>query len=89
MNQNSLETKNRLKNERGVKKNAKNTLRTHELIQTPNTGGHKVVRATIPSKIHGSYTNWWISGPLTQAPRGGETLKEKNKNGGGEGPHPI
>jgi hypothetical protein len=55
------------------------------LIQIPNTGGHEVVRATIPSKIHGSYTNRLISGPLSQAPRGGETLKEKMKNGGGEG----
>jgi hypothetical protein len=71
--------KNRLKNERGEKKNAKNTSRTHELIQTLNTGGHEVARATIPSKIHGSYTNRWISGHLTQAPRGEKTLKEKIK----------
>jgi hypothetical protein len=66
------------------KKNAKNRSRTHELIQTPNTGGHEVVKATIPSKIHGSYTNRWISGPLSHKHlRGGETLKEKMKNGGG------
>jgi hypothetical protein len=57
--------KNRLENERGKKKNAKNTSRTHKLIQTLNIGGHEVVRATIPSKIHGSYTNRWISGPLS------------------------
>jgi hypothetical protein len=58
--------KNRLKNKRGKKKkNAKNTSRTHELIQIPNTGRHEVVRATIPTKIRGSYTNRWISGPLS------------------------
>jgi hypothetical protein len=68
----------------GKKKNTNNTSRTHELIQTPNTGGHEVVWATIPSKIHDSYTNRWISGPLSHKHlRGGETLKEKIKNGGG------
>jgi hypothetical protein len=65
----------------GKKKNAKNTSRTHELIQTLNTGGHEVVRATIPSKIHGSYTNRWISGPPSHKHlREGETLKDKMKN---------
>jgi hypothetical protein len=58
----------------------KKTSRTHELIQTPNSGGHMVLRATIPSKIHGSYTNRWISEPLSHKHlRGGETLKEKMK----------
>jgi hypothetical protein len=45
------------------------------LIQTLNTGGHEVVRATIPSKIHGSHTSTY----RRRNPKG------ENKNGGGKG----
>jgi hypothetical protein len=65
MNRNVLETTNRRKTRGESEELVKNTSITHELIQTPNTGGHEVVRATIPSKIHGSYTNWGISGSLS------------------------
>jgi hypothetical protein len=41
MNQNGLEMKNRLKNARGKKKNAKNTLQITRIKPFPNPGGHK------------------------------------------------
>jgi hypothetical protein len=39
--QNGLETKNQLKNEREKEKNAKNTSRTQRVILLSNPGGHK------------------------------------------------
>jgi hypothetical protein len=51
----------------------------HNLHKT-NPEGHEVVRATIPAAIsqflHNSLKLWTS---LSQAPRGGETLKEKMK----------
>jgi hypothetical protein len=41
MDQKGLEKTNRLKNERGKEKNAKNTSRTQRVILPPNPGGHK------------------------------------------------
>jgi hypothetical protein len=41
MDQKGLEKTNRLKNERGKEKNAKNTSRTQRVILPPNLGGHK------------------------------------------------
>jgi hypothetical protein len=58
----------------------KNTSRTHKFLHPPNTGGHRRIQDLLPLKIHGSYTNRWISGPLSHKHlTGGETLKEKMK----------
>jgi hypothetical protein len=50
------------------------------MISPPNTGGHRRIRDLLLSKIHGSYTNRWISGPLSHKQiEVGETLNEKIK----------
>jgi hypothetical protein len=49
------------------------------LISPPNTRGHRRIRVLLPSKIYGSYTNQWNSGPLSHKHLEEETLKEKMK----------
>jgi hypothetical protein len=49
----------------GSEELAKNTSRTHKLLHPPNTEGHRRIRDLLPSKIHSSYTNRWISGPIS------------------------
>jgi hypothetical protein len=89
MNQNGLETKNRLKNKRGEKKNAKNTSQITRTKLLPNPGGHKEdLGPPFPLEFLVLTLNTWISGPLSHKHlRGGETLTrmKKNANGGGEG----
>jgi hypothetical protein len=44
------------------------------------------IRDLLPKRVLGSYTNSWISGPLSHKQlEVGKTLNEKMKNGGGEG----
>jgi hypothetical protein len=82
--QHGLETTNRLKNERGRRKNTKNTTRTQRVILPPNPGGHKEDSGPpFPLEILILTQITKISGPLShQQPREGETLtrmKEKYK----------
>jgi hypothetical protein len=71
MDQNGLETTNRLKNERGKEKSVKNTSRTQRVILPPNPGGHKEdSRPPFPLKtwfLH-KFKDLWTS--LSQAPKG-------------------
>jgi hypothetical protein len=64
--QNSLETTNQLKNERGKEKNAKNTSRTQRVILLPNPGGHKENSGPpFPLEILALTQITRISGPLS------------------------
>jgi hypothetical protein len=66
MNQNGLETKNQLKNERGKKKNAKNTSQITRTKLLPNPRGHKEdLGPPFLLKFLVLTLNTWISGPLT------------------------
>jgi hypothetical protein len=88
MNQNDLEMKNWLKNERGKKKITKNTSQITRTKLLPNPRGHK-------EDLGPSFTleflvftlNTWISGPLSHTinKKGGTVTKDERKNGGGEG----
>jgi hypothetical protein len=66
MNQNGLETKNRLKNKRRKKKNVKNTSQITRTRLLPNPGGHKEDSGPPFSLEFLVLTlNIWISGPLS------------------------
>jgi hypothetical protein len=66
INQNGLETKNRLKNERGKKKNAKNTSQIMRTKLLSNSGGHKEDSGpSFPLEFLVLTLNTWISRPLS------------------------
>jgi hypothetical protein len=75
-NQKGLETKNRLKNERGKKKNVKNTSQITRTKLIPNPGGHKKdLEPPFPLEFLVLTQNTWISGSLSHKHLwGGETL---------------
>jgi hypothetical protein len=65
-NQNGLETKNWLKNERRKKKNVKNTSQITRTKLLPNPGGHKEDSGPpFPLEFLVLTLNTWISGPLS------------------------
>jgi hypothetical protein len=66
MNQNGLETKNQLKNEREKKKNMKNTSQITRTKLLLNPRGHKEdSRPPFPLEFLVLTLNTWISGPLS------------------------
>jgi hypothetical protein len=79
--QKGLETKNRLKNERRKKKNAKNTTQITRTKLLPNPGGHKEDSGPpFPLEFLILTLNTWISGPLSHKHlRGGETLTKDER----------
>jgi hypothetical protein len=65
-NQNGLETKNKLKNERGKKKSTKNTSQITRTKLLLSPGGHKEDSKTpFPLEFLVLTLNTWISGPLS------------------------
>jgi hypothetical protein len=69
--------KNRLKNERRKKKNTKNTSQITRTKLLPKPRGHKEDSGLpYPLEFLVLELKTWISGPLTQATRGGNPNKE-------------
>jgi hypothetical protein len=80
MNQNGLEMKNRLKNERGKKKNTKNTSQITRTKLLPNPGGHKKDSGPpFPLELLVLTLNTKISGPLSHKQLEGGTLTEHER----------